>query len=277
MNCKWIIENVSNSQFYRDLIESVRSSGRYCLSLTNKKAEDFIAKDFKENDCVMTQGSIEMTKNIVFNLPAGCCPIRYSSFEKYLCSVYYPYFDKFLFNRYCVIITLKHLKEEKFELYRIYGKEAKIFVRPDSGEKTFQAQLLDLQDFDKFWDNSISDDDFVVVSSPKIINGEYRFVCSEQEIIAQSTYRYQGQDTYIPSAPKGATEFVNKILNINYKPDLVFCVDVVEDNYGFFWLLELTSFSSAGLYACNKEKIVKRVSEIAELDHKNHNRLARGL
>lgn len=34
------------------------------------------------------------------------------------------------------------------------------------------------------------------------------------------------------------------------------------------WLLELTSFSSAGLYASNKKDIVEKVSAIAERDWK---------
>ena len=44
-------------------------------------------------------------------------------------------------------------------------------------------------------------------------------------------------------------------------------IDVCETNEGNFYLLELNSFSSAGLYACKKELIVKRVSEIALEDY----------
>ena len=145
-----------------------------------------------------------------------------------------------------------------------------IFVRPDSGEKTFQAQLLDLQDFDKFWENGIqssaTDTDTVIISTPKKINGEFRLVCSKYnggEIIAASTYQYQGKSTLIPSVPPQAIEKCKEILNVGWYPDSVFCVDIFQDADGNCWLGELTSFSSAGLYATNKKKVVEKVSEIA--------------
>ena len=57
---------------------------------------------------------------------------------------------------------------------------------------------------------------------------------------------------------------VQEVLQIGYYPDSVFVMDVCEDSDGRFWLLEINSFSSAGLYACDKAKIVKEVSAIAE-------------
>lgn len=273
MQVKWIIENFSDSEDYRELIQAVRNSGRYCFVIGPRDAYDFNPKGFEPNDCVIVQGSIQMTKNIASRLPAGCYPVAYSSWYKYLCTEYYPHFQDFLFNDKHEFMSVDCLKGWKFDIYRQYGREAMIFIRPDSGEKTFQAQLLDIQDFDKFWGNATSGGgnmnggDKVMVSTPKKINGEYRFVCSGSEIIAQSCYQYQGQRTLIPSAPLGATWKVNEILKVGYHPDPVFCVDIAEDADGKFWLLELTSFSSAGLYACHKPWLVKRVSEIVEKDY----------
>lgn len=210
-----------------------------------------------------------MTKNIRDRLPQGCFPIAYNSWDKYLCSAYYPHFEKFLFNDNHKFTTLKNLKENKFDFYQNFGREALIFVRPDSGEKQFQAQLIDLQDFDRFWENGVQcsskDEDLLVVSTPKKIIGEWRFVVTrKKEVVAGSTYQYQGKRTYIPSAPAGATELCKQILEVGHYPDSVFCIDVCQDGDGNYWLLELTSFSSAGLYATNKDAVVKAVSEIAE-------------
>ena len=82
-----------------------------------------------------------------------------------------------------------------------------------------------------------------------------------------SSYRYQGLLTRIPSAPHGATEKCKELLEVGYYPDNVFCIDIAQDNDGNFWMMELTSFSSAGLYATKKEPIVNRVSEIAMEDY----------
>ena len=258
----WLVENFTNAEDYRELIKAVKDSGRECFVIGRHEHGDFDPKGFNENDCVMVQGSIQMTKNIRSRLPAGCFPVAYSSWDKYLCSAYYPHFKGLLFNDNHKFLTLKQLKEDKFGIYLAFGRECMVFVRPDSGEKTFQAQLIDLQDFDRFWENGIAssatDDDLVVISTPKKINGEWRFVCSKYnggEIIAGSTYQYQGKRCLIPSCPNGATELCKKVLKVGYYPDSVFCVDVFQDGDGIFWLGELTSFSSAGLYVMNKTKV----------------------
>ncbi len=92
-------------------------------------------------------------------------------------------------------------------------------------------------------------------------------VSRKKEIIASSTYRFQGNVSLIPSVPVETTKFCKKLLNtVDYVPDSVFCYDICQDNDGECWLLELTSFSSAGLYATDKKAIVSKVSEIAEED-----------
>ena len=274
MTCKYIIENFTDSEDYNDLIKAIKDSGRYCFVIGRHNHFDFNPSGFEEDDCVIVQGSIQMAKNIASRLPKGCFPIAYSSWKNYLCSTYYPKFQPFLFNDYNEFTTLKNLKENKFHFYEKFGKDALIFVRPDSGEKTFQAQLLDLQDFDRFWENgiqsSVVDNDIIIVSTPKKINGEFRIVCSKYnggEIIAASTYQYQGKRTQIPSIPNGAREKCKEILNVGWYPDSVFCIDIFQDGDNAFWLGELTSFSSAGLYMTNKVDIVKRVNEIVEMEY----------
>jgi hypothetical protein len=274
MKAHWIIENFTDSEDYRDLIKAVKDLGKECFVIDKRNHFDFNPASFVVNECVIVQGSIQMVKNIESRLPKNCFPIKYCTFNNYLCSVYYPKLKDFLFNDKYVLLPLKELKENKFDYYQKFGKEALIFVRPDSGEKTFQAQLLDLQDFDRFWTNSIAsstlDDDLVLVSTPKDIIGEWRFICSKYndgEIITQSTYRYQGKLCYIPAAPVKATELCKNILKVQYYPDSVFCIDICQAGDNKFYLLELTSFSSAGLYATDKKKIATRVSEITEFEY----------
>jgi hypothetical protein len=144
-----------------------------------------------------------------------------------------------------------------------------IFIRPDGGDKSFTGRPLDLQDFDKFWTNDVvcgaKKEELVVVSTPKNIRGEWRYICTNQkEILGVSLYKYNDQRTYIPSAPEKATKLASEILAVGWYPDPVFTVDICEDMDGNYWLLEMNSFTSAGTYAAPKGPIVKRVSEIAE-------------
>lgn len=178
----------------------------------------------------------------------------FSTFSHYACAAYYPKMQELLFNDRYAFIPFKDLARRKWDLYAWLGKEALIFVRPDSGEKDFPAELVDLKDIDKLVEG-YDYEGLAVVSTPKNSIGEWRFVVTESEIVAVSSYKYQGILTCVPSAPIGATELAKKVLQKGYFPDSVFCVDVVQDMEGDFWVMELTSFSSAGLYACDVKKI----------------------
>ena len=180
----------------------------------------------------------------------------WSTFENYTCAAYYPKIQELLFNDKYAFIPFKDLARRKWDLYAWLGKESLLFIRPDSGEKDFPAELVDLQDIDKLVEN-YDYNGLAVVSSPKNSIGEWRFVVSDGEIQAVSSYKYQGVLTCVPSAPKGASELVMKVLKKGYIPDDIFCVDVVQDMDNNFWVMELTSFSSAGLYACDIKKIAK--------------------
>lgn len=98
-----------------------------------------------------------------------------------------------------------------------------------------------------------------------LINGEWRFIVSKEDgIIAGSTYAFQGQLTKIPSCPEGATEKCLEVWKEGYHPDSVYTIDIAQDADGKFWLLELNSFSSAGIYACDPKMVIEGVSRIAE-------------
>ena len=274
---KWIIENFTDSEDYNDLIKAVKDQGHDCYVIGRRNNFDFNPEGYQENDCVLFQGSIQMTRHIRTRLPRGCYPIAFCTEENFLCSKYYPYVGQFLFNDRHAITTVAELKADPFTYYSRFGKEAMIYIRPDRGDKPFSGQLLDMQDFQRFWENNIvctaEDKDLVIVSTPKQINGEWRFVCSSEpdvirpDIIAYSTYQYQGKRTYFPGAPQGAIDLVRKVLDVGYHPDPVFVVDVCEDADGNFWLLEFNSFSSAGLYGMKKDDVVGRVSMIAQREY----------
>lgn len=266
MNVKWLVENFVKDNGYDELIKEIRHQGMECIVLDITNHFELKPNLIQENECIVFQGSIQLFDKLRKELPAY--PIGWVTDDNYLCSKYYPYFQKYLFNDRHVLTSIAALKHNKWWYYGIFGKEAIIYVRPDDGKKTFKGQLLDLQDFDRFWDNKAScntkDSDLIVVSIPKNIRGEWRFICTaEKEILGVSCYQYHGQLTYIPSAPDKATKLCKEILSVGWYPDAVFTVDIVEDSDGEFWLMELNSFTSAGTYAAKKDLIVKRVSEIA--------------
>jgi hypothetical protein len=212
------------------------------------------------------QGSIQLYRKLRAETPAR--PLGWMTDNSYKCSVYYPYFQNFLFNNQHCFVGLGTLKKEKWFFYSVFGKDALIYVRPDAGDKLFTGRLLDLIDFDKFFDpisseSAAKNNDLIVVSSPKNIRGEYRFIIKGKEIVAHSTYLYMGQRTCIPSVNPKAAELCKKILKtVDYSPDPVYTIDICEDKDGECWMLELNSFTSAGLYGADKHQIVKEISKI---------------
>lgn len=266
-NCYWIVENMTHESSYDELIKEIKKQG-YPLKTIMRGFKYSDLDDIRLDQPVLFLGSIEMTEMVRKHLDM-CCPVVFCTPENYLCRNYMSHFGQYLFNDKYAMVSLSELQRQKWLYYSIFGKEALVFIRPDSGQKPFQAKLIDLLDFDKFVEaNEEYKHSLVVISTPKTVLGEWRFVCTkEQEIIAMSTYRYQGQITKIPSAPQPAIDLVKELLTIGYYPDTVFCMDVCEGADGKYYLLEINSFSSAGLYACKKDLIVKRVSEIAEREY----------
>lgn len=265
MKVHWIIENYSKEQSFKELTAAAEELNYPLIKIDGNYKREMLSSldgDF----CAVFNGTIKMAKLVRNDLSYRCRPVIYSSFWKYKCSAYYSHFGPYLFNdKYC-LMTLSELNRQKYNIWGNYGKDALIFIRPDSGEKDFQAGLLDLIDLSKFVDNhQESLHDLVLISTPKNVKWEGRFIVSrKKEIIAQSTYRFQGQTTIIPSVPPKSIDFCKELLNnVNYIPDSVFCLDLCEDNDGNYWLMELTSFSSAGLYATNKKDIITKVSDIA--------------
>ena len=278
MKVKWLIENFTGDNGYEDLIVEVRNQGMECIVLDIRNHFTLREGLIEPNECVVFQGSIQLFKKLRSELFAY--PLGWMSDDNYLCSRYYPHFQKFLFNDLHVFTSVAGLKHNKWWFYAHLGKEALLHIRPDSGDKLFSGQLIDLQDFDRFFSAddvrcSAKDTDFVVVSTPKNIRGEWRFICTNKgEIVAVSTYMYHGKRTYIPSAPTRATELCQEILKVGWYPDPIFTVDICEDNDGNFWMMEFNSFTSAGTYGANKKSIVEKVSQIALEEHtkkfKNH-------
>jgi len=264
MKCFWIVENFVKEPSFKGLTEAIKELGYPLLEINGDYSRDMLTK--VDSPCVILNGSIKMVKLVREGLPFNYHPVSYCNFQNYKCSAYYSHFGPYLFNdKYC-LMSLKELVRQKYDVWGHYGKDGVIFIRPDSGEKTFQAGLLDIIDLAQLHEsNTDCEHDLMLVSTPKNIRWEGRFVVSrKREIIASSTYRFQGQVAKIPSVPEETTKFCKKLLReVNYLPDSVFCFDICQDNDGECWLLELTSFSSAGLYETNKKAIVEKVSEIA--------------
>lgn len=262
----WVVENYTKDKTFTELANQVRLQGFTVIEIKDDYKTDMFSNLWPTGTAVFI-GSIAMLKIIGEDFPKHWYGIKVPTWDNYLCSRYYSYFGSLLFNDKYVMVTLTELARQRWLIYGMLGKNGVVFVRPDSGTKPFPAQLVDMQDLDEFLRVHETDrHSLALISTPKNIWWEGRFVCYQNEIIAHSTYKLQGLLIQVPSVPREALECCHRVLDVNYRPDVVFCVDICGiEGTNDYYLLELNAFSSSGLYACDKSKVVRRVSEIAEL------------
>ena len=143
---------------------------------------------------------------------------------------------------------LTHNHEWIFEEWSVDGK---VFVRPDSGDKRFTGQLCrkDLW-FSEIQKECEFDDSLALITFPKyqiedINTDEIRaFICGE-EVVCKN---------------KEVKTFVEEVLkNVSYRPDLLFSMDVLTSDYLNPKIVEINSFSCAGLYGTDPEELVDAV------------------
>ena len=133
----------------------------------------------------------------------------------------------------------------------------KLFTGQVASRKTFAADL----EFMGFYEFPVRE--LVVVSSPKEIVAEWRFVIANGRVVAGSQYKYRNKFEPRPGYDAKAFDLAQEIAAVDYQPDPVWVLDVCQDSNNSFSLLEIGGFSFSDLYACDKSKVVAAVSAAA--------------
>ena len=115
-------------------------------------------------------------------------PGVFATVENFFCSSYFPHFREYLLNRDHIMLPFADLRHRRQELFEMFGRNGKIFVCPDSPLKLFTGLVVSEETFEKdlefmaFYE--FPPDSVVVVSSPKGIVKEWRFVVANGQIVA---------------------------------------------------------------------------------------------
>lgn len=256
---KWLLEDGFDDNIDK-LEKEIRNQGFESCKLERKDFYDSIAisKLFDKHACVIYYGSLGVCYTI--NRHTSWTPGTYANFEALKCSIYYPIFGDFLLNEDYVIIPHADLYRKKDQLYNFFGKFDKIFMRPDKGTKSFTGQCVYYNDFDSVIDKDSMNTDLCVISSPKEIYDEWRFLIVDNNVITGSKYSSDIKDDQDYFS---ASEFVSKLLNsIKFCPDRAWTLDICKTPVGYK-VIEANSFSCAGLYNMDLKKVVSEVSRVA--------------
>jgi len=215
---------------------------------------------YDPEDCVVTYGTINAVRHL---------KQYYGTFLREENLKYHVYSSKFAstndyLNSDHFFVTFKFLRENPDEVYsKINGKS--IFIRPDSGSKSFTGKVIPKRDFDLEMDcmkqlYNTSDDELILVSTPKQILEESRFIICDNEAISYSRYQIKGEHKVDTNTSKQCIDFVNNILEFQaWTPEEIFTLDVALTPKGPK-IIELNSFSCAGWYACDEKTIIDTVS-----------------
>lgn len=220
---------------------------------------------FPKDACVVAHGDIELVTRI--HHERRWTPGAFATVENFFCSSYACWYGQYLLNREYFMLPFGELERCKDQLFDAFGRDDRIFIRPDSPLKLFTGQLarrdtfsadLEFMAFYEFPPSSL-----VVVSTPKDVAKEWRFIVANRKIMAGCQYRNGADLDYQPSYDNNAYELAKSIASIDYEPDPVWVMDICRTSDGGYHLLEIGGFSFADLYACDMNAVVAGVSAAA--------------
>jgi hypothetical protein len=289
MKAKWLLEkDLFDTE--SEMINAIINNGyEYKLiSFSNNDDISKIINKFNADDCVVYYGSIGLAKKIKRN--ASWIPGVYLNELAFECTSYYPNFGNELLHNNYIMLPFGDLIRQKDFIFKQFNCD-EIFLRPNSGTKNFTGTVLN---YDNFNDGvnlagfyGIEPNLLCIVSNAKKLKKEWRFVIADQNVVSGSLYRdWTIGGDYSESETKDIVllkskqieeycidndvyDYVNRVAKL-YEPDKCWTIDIALCDNNDFKVLEIGSFSCAGLYANDMNKVVCAVSNSAENEYNEY-------
>ena len=261
---KYFVESIHADNGQKNYLAACRASGLDVREVL--LTEDYATQFAGVADPVFGFGSIQMVDELS---KFGVKNRSYANWSQFACLAYYPIFGDYLLNRDYVLLPFGDILRQRWEIFARFAVDTAVFFRPNEGTKSFSGSVIDLQYLEsqiKSWAKyGAKDADLVLISRPAQIQGEWRFAITnhndEREILGVSLYRYQGNTTYVASAPKPAYDFVLEVLNKTkiYTPDPIYMLDIALLLDGTYRVVECNSLSSSAPYAMDVLPVVQKL------------------
>ena len=272
MSVGWLLDAEMFDHYRESLVGAIKGQG-HRVELVTAPSPPYRWDDvgpqwlevYPEGDCVVTHGDIEFATRVRDSgrwTPGAFCTV-----EHYVWSHYASKYADFLLNADYVMLPFGELRRRREFLFDAVGSDGRFFARPDSPLKLFTGQLVTADSFEKdleymaFYD--VPDDALVVVSSPKPIVDEWRFVIAQREVAAGCRYRRGGKLLSEAGYDDDALRVAESVAAREYQPDPVWVVDIGRTTNGEYGVVEIGGFSFADLYACDMSAVVRSVSAAA--------------
>lgn len=259
MEVKWIVDKYMFDEYFP--AEVFESMGIEYHQMEYIPFVDEYQPPYSYEDCVITYGTINCIRHLKKYFGTF---LREETLKYHVYSSNYKVPSNYFLNHDHFFVTFEHLRNNREEVYSRFNTES-IFIRPDSGSKSFTGKVIPTRDFDleiNCMDQlyNTSKDELILVSTPKQILEESRFIICGNEAIANSRYQIEGVHRIDSNTSGDSIDFVNKILEDQlWTPEEIFTLDVALTPEGPK-IIELNSFSCAGWYDCDEEVVIDKVS-----------------
>ncbi|KKN98839.1 hypothetical protein LCGC14_0140800 [marine sediment metagenome] len=269
MKPTWVIQTNMEGVDTKSMIAEVERQGMevdrveydYAAPLSSLEkwliAEGVVRDEDASDACVLCYGDVDFVKMI--KRRASFIPGTWCNFENMKCSTYFAYLGRHLLNREYAMMPLGDLMRRWNNLTE-YPPNTSLFIRPDSGAKPFTGYVVKPDKHHKIESliKTIGPEVLVVVSPEKQIDAEWRFVICNKKVITGCRY-LPDESVYFPQT---SFRLAQEIAQNEWQPDICYTVDIAESG-GEKYLLEINSFSCAGLYLCDMESIIRHASKAA--------------
>ncbi len=258
MKPDWLIQTNMEGVDAGPIMAEVLRQGMQVRRIEHRLGAEVRFDDYDPHDCVVCYGDIDFVRQVHKRAPF--IPGAWCNFDHMKCSTYYAYLGEHLLNQQYMMMPVGDLLR-RWDKLITYTPNQSWFIRPDSGAKPFTGYVVSPDDKHKIQTlvQAVGPEMLIVVAPEKEITAEWRFVICNGKVVAGCQYLPTESTDYEPSSFRLA----GTIASQEWQPDLCYTVDIAESD-GKVYLLEINSFSCAGLYDCNMESIVRCVSAAAE-------------
>jgi len=275
MQAKWLIQNHYDLEG-KDLIPELEKQGiEYKMVDYEPLQSGTYNHLFNANDCVIVHSTLNMAQQL--RREVAWIPGVYCNFDNMKCTTYYSHWGNFLLNNDYVMIPFMEFVRRSDEFYKMFGVDGCIFIRPNNGTKSFTGHVLpkdELESETKIinqYSNIDLDKLLIIISSPKVIDVEWRVVIADKQVVTLSQYKKDGKlNTNNDTSNYDVLKLARGMAKHDWQPDRVYTIDIALSN-GVYSLLEINSFSCSGLYNCDYSAVVKYVSLVAENEWMEYN------
>jgi hypothetical protein len=233
-----------------------------------------LPREFKEKGCVVFHGSIQ-SSDMLAKVETPLTPGAIGNFENFRYSTLLSHWGYWFVNKQPIFAPMGTICHN-FDYYQGVASRGsnpvgQIFIRPDSGRKSFSGQLLSFGDIKRYQlAKDCGDEAWVCVATAKKIVKEWRVLIVDKEVVTACRYRRNGMLEMVKEFPPSVREQAEFIAGCDWQPDIAYMLDIGlvikpdSDSTGDeLRIIEANPFSTSDLYCMDYEKVIDALNRVA--------------